>query len=145
MSLSVGFPSASVINIGGKAPSTVATLTDETSETSTQRLGLEGDDKKTVSLGGAPGSENAESTGSQQSIAVQMLLKRMQELQQQLREQQQQLAATQAVSFQSAEAKATAVMSIQAQIADTSAAMMQVAGALAKELTGSGNVVSTTA
>ncbi|MBV4522948.1 hypothetical protein KVG88_23045 [Pseudomonas sp. SWRI74] len=146
MSLSVGFPSASVINIGGKAPSTVEALSDASAETSTQRLGLEGDDKKTVSLGGGTqGSEKAESAGSQQSIAVQMLLKRMQELQQQLREQQQQLAATQAASFQSAEAKATAVMSIQAQIADTSAALMQVAAALAKELTGSGNVVSTTA
>ncbi|KQZ87886.1 MULTISPECIES: hypothetical protein [unclassified Pseudomonas] len=146
MSLTVGFPNASVINIGGKAPSTVATLTDETSESSTQRLGLEGGDKKSVSLGGgAQGSEKAQSTDSQQSIAVQMLLKRMQELQQQLREQQQQLAATQAASFQSAEAKATAVMSIQAQIADTSAALMQVAAALAKELTSSGNVISTTA
>ncbi|MNG19258.1 hypothetical protein D3C84_1034000 [compost metagenome] len=69
----------------------------------------------------------------------------MRELQQQLREQQQQLAATQAASFQSAQAKATAVMSIQVRIADTSAALMQVAVSLAKELTGSGSVVSTTA
>ncbi|MDD0994522.1 hypothetical protein D3C87_1343430 [compost metagenome] len=145
MSLTIGFPNASVINIGGKAASSAETLSDTTAQSSTQRLGLEGDDKKSVSLGGAQGSEQAESAGSQQSIAVQMLLKRMQELQEQLREQQQQLAATQAASFQSAEAKATAVMSIQAQIADTSAALMQVAAALAKELTGSGNVVSTTA
>jgi hypothetical protein len=146
MSLIVGFPNASVINIGGKTPSTAETLSDATSESSSQRLRLEGDDKKSVSLGGsAQGSEKAESAGSQQSIAVQMLLKRLQELQQQLREQQQQLAATQAASFQSAEAKATAVISVQAQIADTSAALMQVAAALAKELTGSGNVVSTTA
>ena len=145
MSLTVGFPNASVINIGGKTPSTVETLSETTADTSTQRLGLEADEKKSVSLGGAQGSEKAESAGSQQSIAVQMLLKRMQELQEQLREQQQQLAATQAAKFQSAEAKATAVMSIQSQIADTSAALMQVAAALAKELTGSGNVVSTTA
>jgi len=143
--LTVGFPNASVINIGGKTPSTVETLSETTADTSTQRLGLEADEKKSVSLGGAQGSEKAESAGSQQSIAVQMLLKRMQELQEQLREQQQQLAATQAAKFQSAEAKATAVMSIQSQIADTSAALMQVAAALAKELTGSGNVVSTTA
>ncbi|MFU2327794.1 hypothetical protein [Pseudomonas sp. NFX98] len=146
MSLTVGFPNASVINIGGKSPSTVETLSEAAADTSTQRLGLEADEKKSVSLGGGTqGSEKAESAGSQQSIAVQMLLKRMQELQEQLREQQQQLAATQAAKFQSAEAKATAVMSIQSQIADTSAALMQVAAALAKELTGSGNVVSTTA
>ncbi|MNL10712.1 hypothetical protein D3C87_1315200 [compost metagenome] len=145
MSLTIGFPNASVINIGGKSPSTVETLSEAAADTSTQRLGLEADEKKSVSLGGAQGSEKTESAGSKQSIAVQMLLKRMQELQEQLREQQQQLAATQAAKFQSAEAKATAVMSIQSQIADTSAALMQVAAALAKELTGSGNVVSTTA
>lgn len=146
MSLIVGFPSASVINIGGKTQSTVETLSEAAADTSTQRLGLQADEKKTVTLGGgAQGNEKAESAGSQQSIAVQMLLKRMQQLQEQLREQQQQLAATQAASFQSEEAKATAVMSIQSQIADTSAALMQVAAALAKELTGAGNVVSTTA
>src|SRR3546814_17951797 len=44
----------------------------------------------------SPASEGkAEKSGSTQSIAVQVLLKRMQELQQQLREQQQQLAAAQ--------------------------------------------------
>lgn len=146
MSSTVGFANASVINIGGKATSTTATSADGVTESSTQRLGSEGEGKKPVSLGGgAQGTDKAESTGSQQSIAVQMLLKRLRELQQQMREQQQQLAATQAASFQSAEAKASAVMSIQAQIADTSAAMMQVAAALAKELTGSGNVISTTA
>ena len=74
-----------------------------------------------------------------------MLLKRMQELQEQLREQQQQLAAAQAASYQSDEAKATAVMALQAQVADTSAALMQVAASLAKALTGSGSIVSTTA
>ena len=144
MSLSVGFPNAAVVNIGGKSPATVETLNEAASDSSGQRLGVEESDKKAVSLGGN-GASKAESSGSQQSIAVQMLLKRMQELQQQLREQQQQLAATQAADFQSEEAKATAVMSIQAQISDTSAALMQVAASLAKELTGSGNVVSTTA
>ncbi|MGH8384901.1 MAG: hypothetical protein ACRESJ_05315 [Pseudomonas sp.] len=145
MSLTIGFPNASMLNIGGKAPSTESSG-DATSETSTQGSALEGDKKISVSPGGgAQGSEQAESAGSDQSVAVQILLKRMQELQQQLREQQQQLAATQAASFQSAQAKATAVMAIQTQIADTSAALMQVAAALVKELAGSGSVISTTA
>lgn len=149
MSFTVGFPNAAVINIAGKSPATPDALSDTTADGAAQRLGVEEGDKKTVSLGGAgQGNSKTESAGSSQSIAVQMLLKRMQELQQQLREQQQQLAATQAASFQSPEAKATAVMSIQEQIADTTGALAQVAGALAKELTqdtSAGSLVSTTA
>ena len=85
---------------------------------------------------------------SNQSITVKMLLKRMQELQQQLREQQQQLAAAQAATYPTPEAKTTAVMSIQGQIAETSAALVQVAGSLVKEMakgSSSGGLVSTTA
>jgi len=149
MSFTVGFPSAAVVNIGGKSAVSTDALSDTTAEGAAQRLGVDEGDKKTVSLGGAgQGSAKTESAGSSQSIAVQMLLKRMQELQQQLREQQQQLAATQAASYSSPEAKATAVMSVQQQIADTAGAIAQVAGALAKALTEgstSGNVVSTTA
>lgn len=146
MSLTVGISNAVVINIGGKSPSAVDPLSGTTSETATQGLGLEEDSKKSVRLGDdAQRGATADSAGSTQSIAVQLLLKRMQELQQQLREQQQQLAATQAQSFQSPEAKATAVMAIQVQISDTSAALMQVAASLAKELTNAGNLVSTTA
>jgi hypothetical protein len=149
MSFTVGFPNAAVLNIAGKPLSTTNALSDNTADGAAQRLGVVEGDKKTVSLGGAgQDSSKTESAGSSQSIAVQMLLKRMQELQQQLREQQQQLAATQAASYSSPEAKATAVMSVQQQIADTAGAIAQVAGALAKALTeGStaGNVVSTTA
>lgn len=145
MSLAVGFPNASVIHIGGKPPVAADPLSDATSETVAQRLGLE-EDRKSVSLGDeARGGAKAEGSGSTQSIAVQTLLKRMRELQEQLREQQQQLAATQAASFPTPEAKTTAIMAIQAQIASTSAALMQVVASLAKELTSSGNVVSTTA
>jgi hypothetical protein len=146
MSLAVGFPSASVINIGGKSPASVEALNEAPSDTALQRLGLEDGEKKAVSLGDVRGSET-ESVASQ-SIAVKTLLKRMQELQQQLREQQQQLAATQAAQFPTPQAKATAVMAIQSQIADTSAALLQVAAALAKELTkasSTGSVISTTA
>ncbi|MCW8278978.1 hypothetical protein IMF27_28535 [Pseudomonas sp. PCH199] len=146
MSLTVGFPSASVINIGGKSPASVEALNEATSDTAQQPPGLEEGEKKAVSLGDVRGSET-ESAGSQ-SIAVKTLLKRMQELQQQLREQQQQLAATQAAEFPTPQAKSTAVMAIQSQIADTSAALSQVAAALVKELTkvsGTGSVISTTA
>jgi hypothetical protein len=149
MSFTVGFPNAAVVNIGRKSPSATDALIDTTAEGAAQRLGGDEGGRKTVSLGGVgQDSSKTESAGSNQSIAVQMLLKRMQELQQQLREQQQQLAATQAASYPTPEAKATAVMSVQQQIADTAGAMVQVAGALVKALTeGStaGHVVSTTA
>jgi len=55
------------------------------------------------------------------------------------------MAAAQAASCQAGEAKAVAVMALQSQIADTLSALMQVAASLAKELTGSGSIVSTTA
>lgn len=146
MSLTVSLSNSAVINIGGKPATAVGDSSEATSATSAQPLGAPVESEKSVRMGqGVQAGEQAEGAGSQQSVAVQMLLKRMQELQEQLREQQQQLAATQAASFQSEEAKATAVMSIQAQIADTSAALMQVAASLAKELTGSGSIVSTTA
>ena len=51
-------------------------------------------------------------------------------------------------TYPTPEAKSQAVMSIQGQIAQTSAAMAEVAGALVKEMTKSstsGNLVSTTA
>ncbi|WCM53474.1 hypothetical protein OH720_10820 [Pseudomonas sp. WJP1] len=143
MSLSVGLNNSAVIIIGGKSTAAVDTQSDAASA---QQLGASVEDEKSVQMRqGAQAGEKAEGEGSQQSIAVQLLLKRMQELQEQLREQQQQLAAVQAASYQSEEAKAMAVMSIQARIADTSAALMQVAASLAKELTGSGNIVSTSA
>ncbi|WP_433739770.1 hypothetical protein [Pseudomonas putida] len=144
MSLTVGFPNTYTINIGGKPPATVETLNEAASDTAQHPLGQVAGEEKAV--GGVPGSE-AENE-STQSVAVKTLLKRMQELQQQLREQQRQLAATQAAEFPTPEAKATAVMAIQSQIADTSAALSQVTAALVKELTkaaGTGSVISTTA
>ncbi|AWM93187.1 hypothetical protein DJ564_21565 [Pseudomonas sp. 31-12] len=145
MSFSVGFPNASAITIGGKTPSTINALSEATEEASTQ---LTGKEENQVRTGGAAQSESKSETKSSQSIAVQMLLKRMQELQQQLREQQQQLAAAQAATYPTEEAKATAVMSIQGQIADTNGALAQVTGNLVKELakdSSTGALVSTTA
>ncbi|MET0849074.1 MAG: hypothetical protein ABWY46_23090 [Pseudomonas sp.] len=145
MSFSVGFPNAGAITIGGKTASTINALSEATEEASTQ---LTGKEENQVRTGGAAQSESKSESKSSQSIAVQVLLKRMQELQQQLREQQQQLAAAQAASYSSEEAKATAVMSIQGQIADTNGALAQVAGNLVKELakdSSTGALVSTTA
>lgn len=148
MSLSVGFPNASAVTIGGKSSETINTLSQSTAEASTLALG--GEDKgdgNQVRTGGGPAETGKSEAGSNQSIAVKMLLKRMQELQQQLREQQQQLAAAQAAAYPTPEAKEAAVMAIQGQIADTNGALAQVTANLFKELakvSGTGSVVSTT-
>ena len=142
MSLTVALSNARVINIGNKpADAAVKTTAEATAQAATPEEG----DNKPLSVAPAQQDAKAESSSSQ-SITVQMLLKRMKELQQQLREQQQQLAATQATKFANEEAKATAVMAVQQRIADTAGAIAQVAGALAKALTeGSttGSMVST--
>jgi hypothetical protein len=151
MSFTVGFPNAGAITIAGKSPATINALSEATSDASAQSLGEEeGSDNQVRTGGGTVGaqSENQSKKTSSQSIAVQILLKRMQELQQQLREQQQQLAAAQAADYPTPEAKATAVMSIQGQIADTTGALAQVTGNLVKELakdSSTGGLVSTTA
>jgi len=153
MSLSVGIPNAAAITIGGKSAATVRALSDATVAESDKALGINQDDGKTVktvktgAVGLAPGAE-APAAPDSTSVTVKMLLKRMQELQQQLREQQQQLAAAQAASYPTPEAKETAVMGIQGQIAETSGALLEVSAALLKEMTkgaGSGSVVNTTA
>ncbi|WP_426160331.1 hypothetical protein [Pseudomonas sp. TSRC2-2] len=148
MSLTVGFANPAAVIIGGKTAATITTLNDATNEASSQALGTEKTEKNQVRTGGGPVQEDskAESDGNQ-SVAVKTLLKRMQELQKQLQEQQQQLAAAQAAGYPTPEAKAQAVMSIQGQIAQTSAAMMEVAGALVREMSkgASGGLVNTTA
>lgn len=145
MSLSVGFPNPSAVTIGGKTTATINALNDTAVDTATP---LADKDKNQVRTGGAAPEKSPSESKSSQSIAVQVLLKRMQELQKQLREEQQQLAAAQAASYPTPEAKATAVMSIQGQIADTNGALAQVAGSLVKELakgSSAGALVSTTA
>ncbi|WP_339546673.1 hypothetical protein [Pseudomonas sp. RA_35y_Pfl2_P32] len=94
----------------------------------------------------------AESSPSSQesggNTLVQTLQKRMKELQALLQKQQEQLAAAQAASYPAPETKATVVAGIQGQIASTSAALMETAAALAKELgkgSTSGGLVNTTA
>ena len=148
MSFSVGFPNAGAITIGGKSTATIKALSESSEQASALALGdeKEGDSNQVRTGGGAPAQDKAES-GSTQSIAVKVLLKRMQELQEQLRDQQQQLAAAQVAAYPTEEAKATAVMSIQGQIAQTNGALAQVTASLIKELIkegGSGGLVSTT-
>lgn len=148
MSLTISPSNAVVIKIGGKAATTVDTLNDDATEQVASGSGLENGDKKPAGAGGVQGDSKTESTASTQSITVQMLLKRMKELQRQMSEQQQQLAATQAARFANAEAKIAAIVSIQQRITGTAAAIAEVAAALAAELTrgsATGNLVSTSA
>ncbi|MBO1538296.1 hypothetical protein [Pseudomonas sp. OA65] len=150
MAFSIGFPSAAAVTIGGKSAATLKALTEAEAQAADEALGTtRASGKVRTSMGGSTeATDQAQEGGSTESVAVQVLLKRMQELQQQLREQQQQLAAAQAQSYPTEEAKTSAVMAIQGQIADTSGALLEVTGHLVTELAkgaGSGTVVNTTA
>ncbi|KAA0994874.1 hypothetical protein FQ192_12230 [Pseudomonas sp. ANT_J12] len=154
MSLSVGLPNPAGVTIGGKSAATIRALNEAAQAEADKALGTKKEeDSKVVKTGPvgldkSSGTEAAAEEKSNQSLAVKMLLKRMQELQQQLREQQQQLAAAQAASYPTPEAKATVLMSIQGQIADTNGALLEVAASLVKELAkgaSTGSVVNTTA
>lgn len=148
MSLTVGFSNPGAVTIGGKTAATINAMSEAEADASTEALGTEKDESNQVRTGGAAPEDSKAESGSNLSVTVKMLLKRMQELQKQLQEQQQQLAAAQAKAYPTPEAKSQAVMSIQGQIAQTSAAMAEVAGALVKEMSKSatsGNLVSTTA
>lgn len=153
MSLSIGIPNAAGVTIGGKSAATIQALSDATAEAADTALGTkegDGNQVKTGPLGldKSAGAQTETPDESSQSVAVKVLLKRMQELQQQLREQQQQLAAAQAASYPTPEAKATVVMAIQGQIADTNGALLEVSAALVKEMakgSSTGSVVNTTA
>ncbi|PTR23826.1 hypothetical protein [Pseudomonas sp. GV085] len=155
MSLSIGFPNAAGITIGGKSAATIRALGDATEDAAAKALGVkdgDGTQVKTgpVGLGESAGTqaESQTSDSDNTSVAVKILLKRLQELQQQLREQQQQLAQAQAASYPTPQAKTTAVAAIQGQVADTNGAILQVSASLIKELakgSGTGSLVNTTA
>ncbi|MBV7571776.1 hypothetical protein KW846_03600 [Pseudomonas sp. PDM32] len=153
MSLSIGFPNAAGITIGGKSAATIRALGDATEDSAAQALGVkEGDGSQvktgSVGLGQSAGAQAESETSDNTSIAVKVLLKRLKELQDQLREQQQQLARAQAASYPTPEAKTTAVAAIQGQVAETNGAILQVSASLIKELakgSGTGSVVNTTA
>lgn len=150
MAFSIGFPSAAAVTIGGKSAATLKALSEAEAQAADEALGTtQTSGKVRTGLGAsAEATDPAQEGGSTQSVAVQVLLKRMQELQQQLREQQQQLAAAEARNYSTEEAKTSAIMAVQGQIADTSGALLEVTGRLVTELAkgaGSGTVVNTTA
>lgn len=153
MSLSIGFPNAAGITIGGKSATTIRALGDATEDAAAQALGAkEGDGTQVktgpVGLEESAGAQAESQTGDNTSVTVKVLLKRLKELQQQLREQQQQLAQAQAAAYPTPQAKTTAVAAIEGQVADTNGAILQVSASLIKELakgSGTGSVVNTTA
>ncbi|MGE8452159.1 MAG: hypothetical protein ACN6OP_16345 [Pseudomonadales bacterium] len=149
MSLSVGFPGAGAILINGKSPATIEALSNAAAEEASTALGT--DESGVLRVGSskqAEKSEDADSGGDNQSIVVKMLLKRMQELGELLKQQQEQMAAAQAADYPTPEAKQTVVMGIQGQIAQTTGALAEVSDSLARELakgSSSGSLVNTTA
>jgi len=148
MSFSVGFPNAAAVTIGGQSTATLKALSEAGAEAADEALGETPESGKVRTGNGASAKDEAQESGSTQSVAIQVLLKRMQELQQQLREQQQQVAAAQTRDYPTPEAKTSAVMAVQGQIADTSGALLEVTGHLVTELakgSGSSSVVNTTA
>ena len=147
MSLTIGLSNPGAVTIGGKTAATINALSQAEADASVEALGTEKEQSNQVRTGGPAQEAGTAESGDNLSVTVKMLLKRMQELQKQLQEQQQQLAAAQAASYPTPEAKSQAVMSIQGQIAQTSGALIEVAGALLKEMSKgstSGNLVSTT-
>ncbi|MHC8380026.1 hypothetical protein [Pseudomonas sp. LB3P14] len=152
MSLSIGIPNAAGVTIGGKSAATIQALSDQTADAANQALGTKESESKQVRTGVVGLGKSAESTetdgADNASVAEKVLLKRLKELQEQLRQQQQQLAAAQSASYPTPEAKTTVVMAIQGQIADTTAAILETANSLYKEMakgSGAGSVVNTTA
>lgn len=148
MSLTIGLANPGAVTIGGKTAATINALSEGQTDASAEALGTEKGESNQVRTGGAAPADSKAESSDNLSVTVKMLLKRMQELQKQLQEQQQRLAAAQAQSYPTPEAKSQAVMSIQGQMAQTSGEMMEVAAALLKEMTKdstSGNLVSTTA
>ncbi|WP_347905284.1 hypothetical protein [Pseudomonas purpurea] len=143
MSFTIGFPNASAITVGLK-PATpaedAALAVDDPSQD-----GVEAKEVKADSS--AQGADGKSGSAGHENVVVQILLKRLQELQELLKQQQQQLVAAQAAPYPTPEAKTTAVMAIQGQIGNTNAAVQEVSAALVKELTkdsGAGAVINTT-
>lgn len=151
MSISVGIPNVAAVTIGGKTAATIRALNEATEEASAQALGVKTSDGKvkTSAVGlDKPVSASEAEDNSTASVAQKVLQRRLKELQEQLRQQQQDLVAAQAAPYPTPEAKLTAVSAIQGQIAQTNAALLETANALYKEMTksaGSGAVVNTTA
>lgn len=141
MSITVGFTSGGTISFNDK-PLAVTQAPGEVSAEGKEGAG------KSISGAQLQPKESAASEQSSGDITVETLVKRMKELQKLLEKQQQQLAAAQTASYPNPETKASVVAGLQAQIATTHSALLQVAAALMKALDNSstsGSVVNTTA
>jgi hypothetical protein len=151
MSLSIGIPNAASVTMGGKSAATTQPLSDQAADVANQALGAQESDSKpvrTVGLNNSAQASTEATSADNASVAQKVLVQRLKELQEQLRLQQQQLAAAQSASYPTPEAKATVVMTIQGQVADTTAAILETANSLYKEMTqgsSTGSVVNTTA
>lgn len=153
MSLSIGIPNAAGITIGGKSAASTQSLSDQTPDAANQAMGTKESDDKQVRTGAVGQNKSAQASteaggADNASVAQKILLQRLKELQEQLRLQQQQLAAAQSASYPTPEAKANVVMTIQGQMADTTAAILETANSLYKEMTqgsSTGSMVNTTA
>ncbi|NWA00227.1 hypothetical protein HX782_18740 [Pseudomonas gingeri] len=150
--MSVGFPSPGGLLINGKLPSateskTIA-MTDEIDKAVQATSEADAKDGKVKTGGAAADAPDADSGTSSQSIAIKTLQKRMKELQELLRQQEQQLAAAEKASYPSDDVRTTTLMGIQSQISQTNGSLMEVANALVKALTdqaGKASAINTTA
>ncbi|WP_256349714.1 hypothetical protein [Pseudomonas gingeri] len=152
MSMSVGFPSPGGLLINGKLPgsteSKTIAMTDEIDKAVKDTSEADAKDGKVKTGGAAADAPDADSGASSQSITIRMLQKRMKELQELLRQQEQQLAAAEKASYPSDDVRTTTLMGIQGQISQTNGSLMEVANALVKALTdqaGKGSAINTTA
>ncbi|MGO4003112.1 hypothetical protein ABVN23_18675 [Pseudomonas fluorescens] len=144
MSLTVGFNSGGAISFNDR-PLSVA----QASGTAADAVSADDEEGAGTTVSGAQlqPKASAASESSSGDITVETLVKRMKELQKLLEKQQQQLAAAQAATYPNPETKASVVAGLQAQIATTNSALLQVAAALMKAVgnASSGAVVNTTA
>ncbi|WP_027620585.1 hypothetical protein [Pseudomonas sp. Pse1] len=144
MSLTVGFNSGGAISFNDR-PLSVA----QASGTAADAVSADDEEGAGTTVSGAQlqPKASAASESSSGDITVETLVKRMKELQKLLEKQQQQLAAAQAATYPNPETKASVVAALQAQIATTNSALLQVAAALMKAVgnASSGAVVNTTA
>ncbi|NWC18322.1 hypothetical protein HX845_32045 [Pseudomonas gingeri] len=150
--MSVGFPSPGGLLINGKLPgsteSKTIAMTDEIDKAVKDTSEADAKDGKVKTGGAAADAPDADSGASSQNITIKMLQKRMKELQELLRQQEQQLAAAEKASYPSDDVRTTTLMGIQGQISQTNGSLMEVANALVKALTdqaGKSSAINTTA
>lgn len=149
MSLTIGLSNPAAVTIGGKTAATINALSQAEADASAEALGIEKEESNQVRTGG-PAQEESKAAENDDSLSIagKLLRRRIQELQRQLQDLKQKLAAAQTASYPTPEVKAQVVMSMQGQVADTQNALTEAMNALFKEMakgSGSGGLVNTTA